>query len=126
MNITNNNLMHACCQLDLIIRRVWSDLGRVTSGFDQKMFARTRPMTWSGRVGSGSGWVGLARNFMYNFRVGSDFFEFRIKYFSSYPACRLVRSSRVGFFSSGLVRVYWVGWPVIRFTVGLLDLELLS
>ena len=91
MNITNNNLMHACCQLDLIIRRVWSDLGRVTSGFDQKMFARARPMTWSGRVGSGLGWVGLPRIFVCNFRVGLVFyFDFYVKYFGPYPTRHLV------------------------------------
>ena len=57
-------------------------------------------MIGSGRVGSDSGWVGLARNFVCNFLIGSDFFEFQIKY-----------SGRVGFLSDGLDRIYRVGGP---------------
>ena len=71
-------------------------------------------MTWSGRVGSGSGWVGLVRNFVCNFRVGSGFFEFRVKYFGPCPARHLVGSGRVVFFSDGLGRVYQIDWPMIR------------
>ena len=59
-------------------------------------------MTWSGQVGSGSCWVGLVRNFVCNFWVGSDFFEFRVKYFSPYLTRRLV--------GSGFFRVGWVGF----------------
>jgi len=54
-------------------------------------------MTWSGQVGSGSGWVGLVRNFVCNFWVGSVFFEFWVKYFGPYPTRHLVGSGRVFF-----------------------------
>ena len=53
-------------------------------------------MTWSD-----SGWVELVRNFVCNFRVGSDFFEFQVKYFVPYPTRYLVGSGRVFF--------WWVG-----------------
>ena len=52
-------------------------------------------MIGSGRVGSDSGWVGLARNFVCNFLIGSDFFEFRIKYFGPYLTHHLIGSGRV-------------------------------
>ena len=60
-------------------------------------------------VGSDSGWVGLTRNFVCNFRVGSGFFEFRVKYFGPYPARHLigVGSGRVFF---GQVRSDLSGW----------------
>ena len=48
-------------------------------------------MTWSD-----SGWVELVCNFVCNFRVGSDFFEFRVKYFVPYPTRYLIGSGRVG------------------------------
>ena len=69
-------------------------------------------MTWSG-----SGWIGLARNFVCNFRIGSGFFEFRVKYFGPYPARHLIGSGRVGFFSGELGWVYQVEWPVIKFSL---------
>ena len=52
-------------------------------------------MIGSGRVGSGSGWVGLACDFVCNFLIGSDFFEFRIKYFSLYSTRHLIGSDQV-------------------------------
>ena len=63
-------------------------------------------MTWSD-----SGWVELACNFVCNFRVESDFFEFRVKYFVPYPTRYLVGSGRV--FFGGLGRIYRIGWSVI-------------
>ena len=65
------------------------------------MLAHARPMTWSGRVRSGSGWVGLARNFVCNFRVGSGIFEFWVKYFGPYSTRHLV--------GSGIFRAGWSG-----------------
>ena len=59
-------------------------------------------MIGSGRVGSGSGWVGLACDFVCNFLIGSDFFEFRIKYFGLYPTRHLI--------GSGFYRTGWVGF----------------
>ena len=52
-------------------------------------------------VGSGSGLVGLARNFVCNFRIGSGFFEFRVKYFGPYSTRHLV--------GSGIFREGWSG-----------------
>ena len=80
------------------MRRVGSGSGRVISGFGSK---NVGPYPAHDMVGSGSGWVGLARNFMCNFRVGSGFFEFRVKYFSPYPIRHLVGSSQVVFIGSG-------------------------
>jgi hypothetical protein len=62
-----------------IICRVGLGSGRATLGFGSK------------NVGlcPAHDMVGLARNFMCNFRVGSDFFEFRIKYFGPYPTRHL-------------------------------------
>ena len=74
------------------------------------------------RVGSGSGHFGfqvknvgphpthvgfgLAHIFMCNFRVESDFFEFRVKYFGPHLTCHLVGLGWVGsdFFRAGWVR----------------------
>ena len=56
-------------------------------------------------VGSGSGLVGLARNFVCNFRVGSGFFEFRVKFWPvPDPSLARVGSGRVffGWVGSGL------------------------
>ena len=59
-------------------------------------------------VGSGSGWIGLARNFMCNFQVGSDFFEFRVKYFGPYQARHLIGVGS-GFFRAGPIGFIWLG-----------------
>ena len=59
--------------LDLIICRVGSGSGRVTSGFGSKNIG---PFLVHDMVGSGLGWIGLARNFVCNFRVESSFFSF--------------------------------------------------
>ena len=53
----------------LIICRVGSGSGRLTSGFGSK---NVGPCPAHDMVGSG--WVGLARNFVCNFWVGSGFF----------------------------------------------------
>lgn len=60
-------------------------------------------MTWSGRVGSGSGWVGLARIIVCNFWVGSGFFSFGSNI--SAHTRPVIWSDRIGFFRAG-----WVGF----------------
>ena len=59
----------------------------------------------------GLGWIRLARNFVRNFRIELDFFEFQVKYFGPYPIRHLVGLGRVRFFRTDWVEFIGSGAP---------------